>query len=89
MISPAWTTTNEYLTHQQESHTSSARKKVEGKTGGAVLVKPWDASPFALGVAYSFYVTGHGYLWLSLVNPAGLIVVQTVIKEHISQDTFP
>lgn len=73
-----------YLTNQQEGHTSSARREVEGETGD-VLIKPWDASPFALGVPYSFYVTGHDCLWpTSLVNPAGLIIVQTVIKEtHI------
>ena len=41
-----------YLTNQQEGHTSSARREVEGETGD-VLIKPWDASPFALGVAYS------------------------------------
>ena len=77
-----------YLTNQQEGHTSSARKEVEGETGD-VLIKPWDASPFALGVPYSFYVTGHDCLWpTSLVNPAGLIIVQTVIKETYPRIPF-
>lgn len=37
------------------------------------------------GCLHSFYVTGHDGLWpMSLVNPAALIIVQTVIKEtHI------